>query len=67
MKANRRNVGIIGAPNSGASEVFEALVLFGYVPPKVNPYIVADTVDLGEYGDTEKPPYQAKDRKRLFK
>jgi hypothetical protein len=65
-KDKMRNVGIIGAPNSGASEVFQALVLFGYVPPKRNPYIVMDNVDLGEYGDSEKPPYNAKDRKRLF-
>lgn len=61
------NVGILGAGRSGASEVFEAIKRHGEAPHTPDKgRAVMDITDYGEYGDTEKPPYNPKDRKRLF-
>jgi hypothetical protein len=65
--SDKRNIGITGSPNSGAGEVFAAILRFG-IPPKKPSAVVADsdTTDWGEYGDTEQPPYDAKKRGKLF-
>ena len=68
MAKDKRNMWIIGHPNSEATEVFNAILRFDQTPPV--DYTGAavcdsDTVDWGEYGDTEKPPYDAKKRTKI--
>lgn len=67
MAENKRNIGIMGHPDGGVSEVFAALLRFDETP-KSDYYdgaAVCDNVDLGEYADVPKPPYDAKQRKKF--
>jgi hypothetical protein len=67
----RRNTGIIGAPDSGASEVFQALVKFstnkkwredsGYVSDGA-----ALCDGLSDWTELTPPPYNSTQRTKLF-
>lgn len=67
--AEKRNIGIVGAPDSGAKEVFDAILRFDQTPPADYTGCAvcdSDTTDWGEYDEPDKPPYDAKKRKKLF-
>jgi len=67
MADKKRNIGIVGAPDSGVSEVFAAILRHSYTPsPWVGAMIPdASNIDLGEYGDSAPESYNPKKRDKL--
>lgn len=63
-----RNIGIIGAPDAGMSEVYDAILRTGIQPAAPEGAAIPDGLtDWGEYGDNPPKPYDAKKRGKLFK
>lgn len=59
---NKRNLSIIGSPNSGVSEVFAAILRHGITPPAPENGAILDGPT--DWTDLVPPPYDAKKRKR---
>lgn len=58
----KRNVGILGAPDSGVSEVFEAILRLDETPKPVPPTVI--TYHEAMWLFENETPYDAKKRKR---
>jgi hypothetical protein len=62
----KRNIGIIGSPNSEASEVFEAVLRFDQTPKPEANMSWEEFLAALKYEPEPAKPYDAKKRKKLF-